>query len=205
MAQSDGTEQLLARAGGGDEDARQQLLAKHRSRLCRMNAVRLDRRVAARIDPSDVVQEALLEASQKLNDYLRERPIPFYPWLRQLAWERLVKLHQRHLIAQKRAVTREEAPAAGPQHELVVTLAQRLVAPGISPSKHAVLEELRMRVRDALTQLPERDREVLVLRFLEQLSTSEIAAVLDITPGAVKLRQLRALERLRTFLDEEEI
>lgn len=205
MAQSDGTEQLLARAGGGDEDARQQLLAKHRSRLCRMIAVRLDRRVAARIDPSDVVQEALLEASQKLNDYLRERPIPFYPWLRQLAWERLVKLHQRHLIAQKRAVTREEAPAAGPQHELVVTLAQRLVAPGISPSKHAVLEELRMRVRDALTQLPERDREVLVLRFLEQLSTSEIAAVLDITPGAVKLRQLRALERLRTFLDEEEI
>jgi RNA polymerase sigma-70 factor (ECF subfamily) len=202
LVQSDVTEELLARATAGDEEARQQLLAQHRDRLCRMVALRLDRRVAARIDPSDVVQEALLEASQRLSDYLRKRPIPFYPWLRQLAWERLVKLHQRHLQAQKRTVTREEIPPAGP--ELAITLAQRLVAPGSSPSKHVVLEEMRLRVRDTLKQLPERDREVLVLRFLEQLSTNEIAAVLKITPGAVKLRQLRALERLRTLLDVKE-
>lgn len=198
------TEELLARAGNGDDAAREQLFAQHRERLRRMVAVRLDRRVAVRVDPSDVVQEALLEASQRMSEYLRTRPIPFYPWLRQLAWERLVKLHQQHLQAQKRTVTREEAQPFLLPDESVFTLAQRIIAPGISPSKHAVREELRVRVRAGLAQLSERDREVLVLRYLEQLDTNEIAAVLGITPGAVKLRQLRALNRLRAMLDEED-
>jgi len=204
LTQSETTDELLARAEDGDADARQQLLAQHRERLCRMIAVRLDRRIVARVDPSDVVQEALLDASQKLSDYLRKRPIPFYPWLRQLAWEHLVKLHHRHLQAQKRAVCREEKQAVHLPEDSTIALAQRLAAPGLSPSKHVVLEELRLRVRDGLRRLQERDREVLVLRFLEQLSTNEIAAVLNITPGAVKLRQLRALERLRGLLDEKQ-
>ena len=204
VGQSTATEVLLARAGSGDDAARQQLFAQHRERLRRMVAVRLDRRVAVRIDPSDVVQEALLEASQKMSEYLRKRPIPFYPWLRQLAWERLVKLHQQHLQAQKRSVTREEAQPIYLPDESVITLAHRIAAPGVSPSKHAVREEVRLRVQSGLAQLSERDREVLVLRYLEQLDTNEIAAVLGITPGAVKLRHLRALERLRAFLDDED-
>src|SRR6516165_5011523 len=91
------TDELLERAGSGDTTAREQLLIRHRARLRRMVAVRLDRRLAARVDPSDVVQETLAEAARNLADYLRERPIPFYPWLRRLAWERLVKLHRRHI------------------------------------------------------------------------------------------------------------
>src|SRR5437763_14614661 len=91
------TEELLRRAGDGDAAARQQLLARHRDRLRRMVAVRLDQRLAARVDPSDVVQEALIEADRKLDDYLEQRPVPFYPWLRRLAWEQLVKLHERHV------------------------------------------------------------------------------------------------------------
>jgi RNA polymerase sigma-70 factor (ECF subfamily) len=110
MAAADAdTEELLARARArdGDAAARQQLLVRHWDRLCRMVAVRLDRRLAARVDPSDVAQEALLEASQKLSDYLRQRPLPFYPWLRRLAWEHLVKTHQRHLAARKHSAGRE--------------------------------------------------------------------------------------------------
>src|SRR5436305_2971842 len=103
------TDVLLDRAAAGDGDARRQLLDRHRRRLRRMIAVRLDRRLAARIDPSDVVQEALAAADQKLSAYLRQRPVPFYPWLRQLAWERLIELHRQHIYAQKRSVTREEA------------------------------------------------------------------------------------------------
>ena len=80
------TEELLRQAGQGDEPARQQLLVRHRDRLKRMVAVRLDPRLAVRVDPSDVVQEALLDAAQKLDGYLRDRPVPFYPWLRRLAW-----------------------------------------------------------------------------------------------------------------------
>jgi RNA polymerase sigma-70 factor (ECF subfamily) len=90
------TEELLDRVSGGDDAARQQLLQRHRGRLVQMIAVRLDSRLRARLDPSDVVQEALLEANGSLSDYLVERPMPFYLWLRQIAWQRLIKLHQYH-------------------------------------------------------------------------------------------------------------
>ena len=98
------TEALIERIRHGDTAAGQLLLVRHQQRLRQMIAVRLDRRLAARLDPSDVVQEVLVEATQKLAEYLQQRPLPFYPWLRQLAWERLVKLHQRHLHAQKRSL-----------------------------------------------------------------------------------------------------
>lgn len=78
-------EQLIEQASRGDVGARQLLLSSQRDRLRRMVAVSFDRRLAARADPSDVVQEALADAARKLDDYLRERPLPFFPWLRRLA------------------------------------------------------------------------------------------------------------------------
>src|SRR5262245_53732136 len=96
------TEELLDCAGQGDGEARQQLLARHRHRLRQMVTVRLDRRRAARRDPSDIVQEALADAARVLDDYLRDRPVPFYAWLRQFAWERLVEAYRRHLQARRR-------------------------------------------------------------------------------------------------------
>jgi RNA polymerase sigma-70 factor (ECF subfamily) len=165
-----------------------------------MVALRLDRRLAARFDPSDVVQEALADAAGKLSDYLRRRPLPFYPWLRQLAWERLVQLHRRHVLAGKRSVTREEAGVLDLPEDSAVELAQRLAAAGASPSDHLLREELRERVQQALSHLAPRDREVLVLRHLEQLSTREVAAVLDLSEAAVKARHIRALERLHRLL-----
>src|SRR5213080_1218802 len=102
------TDQLLASASRGDATARGRLLERHRPRLRRMVAVRLDRRVAARVDPSDVVQDAMLEAAARLDEYLRERPIPFYPWLRRMAADRLADAYRRHLRAGRRAVGREE-------------------------------------------------------------------------------------------------
>jgi DNA-directed RNA polymerase specialized sigma24 family protein len=136
------TEELLARAGAGDAAACQELLERFRPRLCRMVAVRLDRRLAARLDPADVVQEAIFEASQRLDEYLEERPLPFYPWLRRLTWKRLVKLHHRHLGTQKRSAGREE-PLLRLPDESALELAERLVAPGTSPSHRAVREEMR--------------------------------------------------------------
>lgn len=205
MVQSEpDTEELLAQAGHGDRAAREQLLARHRGRLRQMIAVRMDRRLAARIDPSDVVQDTLIEAARNLSDYLRERPVPFYPWLRQLAWERLIELHRRHIVARKRSVTREEAEALPLSNESAShLLASRLFATGSTPSERLVRSEQRSRVRTALTRLGERDREVLVLRHLENLSVHDTAAVLGITEGAVKSRHLRALDRLRLLLDAE--
>src|SRR5260370_26969803 len=102
------TRELLDRASCGEVRARQLLLDRHRARLRRMVAVRLDPRLAPRVDPSDLLQESLAEAAARLSEYLRERPMPFYPWLRQIAWDRLVEAHRRHLLARRRSVAREE-------------------------------------------------------------------------------------------------
>ncbi len=195
------TEQLLERAGRGDPMARQELLIRHRDRLRRMVALRLDRRLAARVDPSDIVQESLAEAHQHLSDYLVHRPLPFYAWLRQFAWERVAKQYERHVRAQRRSVTREEATPL--PDESVAQLAHRLIASATSPSRRLLRDELRDRVRTALACLKPHDREILVLRYLEGLSNSETAAVLGIGESTVGMRHLRALDRLRILLGEE--
>lgn len=194
------TGHLLDRSAAGDAVARNKLLHRHRERLLRMITVRLDGRLAARLDPSDIVQDALADANAKLDSYLRDRPLPFYPWLRQIAWERLVHLHRRHIRAQRRSVVREEGISLSDRS--AADLAQRLFASGSSPSRQALQRELMSRVRSALDALPEIDREVLVLRILEQLSVAETAQVLEISAGAVKMRYLRGLARLRAALGD---
>jgi RNA polymerase sigma-70 factor, ECF subfamily len=197
------TVELLERAGRGDESACQQLLARHRNRLKQMVALHMDHRLAARVDPSDVVQEALAEACQSLAGYLRDPPLPFYPWLRQITWERLIALHHRHVHAKRRSVGREERADFALPDESVLALAHRLTSSGSSPSRHLLRTELRERVQTALAQMRRQDREVLVMRHLEQLTISEIASLLGIQEGAVKTRLTRALVRLRALLADE--
>jgi RNA polymerase sigma-70 factor, ECF subfamily len=197
------TEILVERAGRGDPAAGQELLVRFQDRLMRMVAVRLDKRLAARVDPADIVQEALLDAAQSLEDYLRTRPLPFYPWLRQFAWQRLSKLHRHHLGTKRRDAGREQPWDGALPEKSVVLLVQRILANGTSPSRQAIRSELRERVQAALARLSQRDREVLVLRHLEQMTTVEIAATLAISEAAVKKRHVRALERLRELWSAE--
>jgi RNA polymerase sigma-70 factor (ECF subfamily) len=192
---------LLRQAAAGDIQAADRLLDLHRNRLRAMIAMRLDRRLSARVDPSDVLQETLAEAHRKLPEYLRSQPIPFYPWLRRMAWEKIVHLHRQHLLAQARTVTREEGFDAPLPDESVLDLAERLVAKGSSAAQKMIQQELKASVQSALAQLDARDREVLVLRFLEQLSIEEAAAVLEISQEAVKSRQRRALERFSALVE----
>jgi RNA polymerase sigma-70 factor, ECF subfamily len=196
------TDTLLRQAGQGDQGAREKLLVRHQARLRRMVAYRLDPRLTARVDPSDVVQEALADASRKLSDYLRRRPLPYYPWLRQLALERLLKLHRRHIQAQKRSVTREQDWAPPLPDESALELADRLLPGPSHPMGQLLREELRHRVQAALAKLGPRDREVLVLRHLEQLSSREMAAILNTSEGTLRVRHLRALQRFRNLLRE---
>jgi RNA polymerase sigma-70 factor (ECF subfamily) len=201
MTSRSDTDDLLLAVSRGDRSARSRLLDRHRRRLRRMVMIRLDRRVAARVDPSDVVQEALADAARRLDSYLRDRPIPFYPWLRRLAWDRLNDVYRRHRRAAQRSVNREEPSlpdASG------LALAERLFAKSADhPGAGLSRDERQAQVRTALSQLREREREVLVLRHLEDLTTAETAAVLGISEGAVKVRLLRAVQRLRDLLDRE--
>lgn len=196
------TEELLRRVEHGEPGACDRLMAHHRDRLRKMVAWRLDRRLAARVDPSDIVQEVLLEANGKMERYLRERPLPFFPWLRSLAGEHLATLHRRHVRAQGRSVLREEPGILNLPDESAAELASRLATSSTSPTQRALRQELRERVRHALGRLRDRDREVLVLRNLEELSVADTAAVLGVSAAAVKVRHMRALERLHAFLVE---
>ena len=110
----------------------------------------------------------------------------------------------RHVRARGRSILREEPGLLDLPDESAAELAARLVTSSTSPTHRALRKELGDRVRQALARLPERDREVLVLRSLEQLSVADCGQVLGISPGAVKVRHLRALERLRAILEKEE-
>jgi RNA polymerase sigma-70 factor (ECF subfamily) len=197
------TDELLRAAEHGDGLARQRLLARHRSRLLQMVAVHLDRRLAARIDPSDVVQETLMDGALKLSDYLRERPLPFYPWLRQLARQRLDRLHRDNIRRHRRSVLREEGQPLLLPDPSADALANLLEANCTSPSRQLIRNEMIRRIQDAMNRLSPNDRELLVMRHLEDMSAAEIGAVLGIGAGAVRTRHVRALARLRRLLDDD--
>jgi RNA polymerase sigma-70 factor (ECF subfamily) len=194
------TEELLREAAAGDSHSVELLLDRHRRRLRQMVAVRMDPRLKTRLDPSDVVQDTLAEAHRQLPDFLKRRPLPFYPWLRQIAWNRLVDLHRRHIRSRRRAVGRDVSIDA----RSAARLLERLTESGSTPSRNALREELRRRVQDAIGKLSPAEREVIVLRHLEQLSVAEVASVLEIPEGTVKSRHFRALERLQRMLAEVE-
>ncbi|MFO0841517.1 MAG: sigma-70 family RNA polymerase sigma factor [Gemmataceae bacterium] len=196
----DDTDELIEGAGRGDAAALSQLLVRHRPRLRQMVSVRMDHRLAARVDPSDVIQDTLIEAARRFADYLRDRPLPFYPWLRQMALDRLTDLHRRHVQAGRRSVTREEMSLPLLPDESGLALVARLFAGGGAPGLRLEREEARERVRQALRRLPERDREVLALRHLEQMPSRQIGAVLGLSEGAVNARHVRALGRLSKLL-----
>ncbi len=196
-------DQLLRRAAAGDGAARDQVWNRFRPRLRRMVALRIDRRISARVDPSDVVQEALAIAHQRLPEYLADPQMAFYPWLRRIAWDRLLTAYRTHVGAERRSVLRERPPVLGLSGDSVATLAQAFAASSYAPNRRAIRAELHLRVIDALGQLKPHDREMLVLRHLEQLPVPEVAAVLGVSQTAVTSRHLRALQRLRALLRDE--
>ena len=198
------TAALIERTARGDATARQQLLMRYRDRLLRMVALRIDRRLNARVDPSDVVQEALADASLRLDDYIKTRPLPLYPWLRELTAERLSKVHRHHIHTQRRSVAREHQSDRLPlDEESVAELVERLCDRGSSPSGRLNRNEQREQLMAALILLLPQDREILVMRHLEQMEISEIAASLGISEGAVRNRHFRAVLRLRANLGGE--
>jgi RNA polymerase sigma-70 factor (ECF subfamily) len=190
------TQRLLRQARAGRPEARAQLLDRHRPYLRRLVEARLDSRLRARVDPSDVVQEAQLEAARRLEGYLGQPPMPFRLWLRQITYDRLLMVRRHHVRAARRAVEREVALSDGSSCQL----AQQVLAGGPTPSQQLVQRELARRVQKAVGQLPEGEREVLIMRNLEGLSNREVAQVLQMDPATSSRRYGRALIRLRDLL-----
>jgi RNA polymerase sigma-70 factor (ECF subfamily) len=183
-------------------DAWGEFLAGHRERLRRMIALRLDDRLRGRIDPSDVIQEAFLEATERRVDYAREaEPMPPFLWLRFLTLQRLRIAHRRHLGTRSRDAGREisirgiGAPAA-----TSAAIAAQLLGRETRASEVAARAERKFRLQEALNTMDVLDREVLVLRHFEQLSNGECARVLGLGESAATKRYIRALGRLKDIL-----
>lgn len=177
-------------------------LGRHRGRLRRMVELRLDRRLKRRVDPSDVLQEAYLEASRRREDYLAQpAPMPFYLWLRFLAAQALQEVHRRHLGVQARDAGREVSIDGGKMPEATsAALAAQLLGRDTRPSAAAIRAERKLRLEEALNGMEPLDREILALRHFEQLTNGECACVLGLGESAATKRYVRALKKLKQIL-----
>jgi RNA polymerase sigma-70 factor (ECF subfamily) len=166
-----------------------------------MISARLDPALAARVDASDIVQDVLLEAHKRLNDYLRNPAMPFQLWLRHIAKDHVIDAHRRHRQAQRRSMDREQplVPAVLADHSSF-ELAGQLLDQELTPASAAIRHELQHRLNEAIAELEDDDREVILMRHAEQLSNQEVAAALGLTEAAASMRYLRAVRRLRTVL-----
>jgi RNA polymerase sigma-70 factor (ECF subfamily) len=195
------TTRLLEQARAGDKEALNSLFARHRARLRRMVELRLDRRLQARIDASDVIQEAYVEVVTRLNEYVHQPSYPLFLWLRLIVGERLLKLHRHHLGTQMRDAGREISIYRGALPEASsAALAAQLLGQHTSPTQAAVRAERMIRLQEALNTLDGMDREVLSLRHFEELSLAETALSLGIEESAAAKRYIRALKRLKAAL-----
>jgi RNA polymerase sigma-70 factor (ECF subfamily) len=188
---SEDTQRLLARAAAGDAEAFDSLFARHCDFLRLVVRLRMDARLRSRVDPSDVVQEAQLDAFRRLPDFLDRRPMPFRLWLGRTLRERLLKIQRQHLEAERRAAGRE-VPL--PELSALLPLARS------APDRRLDRSEAARLVHAALAELPETDREVLLLRNIEGLSNQEVAYLLGLDAATASKRHGRALLRLRQVL-----
>ncbi len=193
---------MLQAAINGDAAAWGSLLDNQRPRLRRLVALRFDHRLQGRIDPSDVIQEALLEATRRREEFVRDPSPGLFLWLRFLAIQQLQLHHRRHLGVQARDAGREvslEQCGSAPEAGTSVPTVQHLGCDH-QASENVLLAERKLRLQEALNRLDSMDREVLVLRHFEQLSNIECARVLGIGESASTKRYIRALRRLKAIL-----
>ncbi|MGB7326554.1 MAG: sigma-70 family RNA polymerase sigma factor [Rubripirellula sp.] len=202
----DRTETLLVSAKNGDVDAVNTLLERHRAPIRRLVEMRLDRKVQRRVDVSDVVQDVMIEANNRLGKYLDDPAMAFHLWLRQIAWDRIIDTYRRHRVSAKRNMDREQPMSvpAGSDHS-TMELAIQLCDPALTPAAAATQREIASQVEAAIEQLGDQDREIIMMRHYEHLTNLEIAQVMKLNPPAASMRYLRAVRRLRELLEDQSI
>jgi RNA polymerase sigma-70 factor (ECF subfamily) len=196
------TQVLLDRVRRGDNTAVNGLLERHREAIKRMIDQRMDRLVQRRVDASDIVQDVMIEANRRLGDYLANPTMPFQLWLRHMARDRLIDAHRRHRVASNRSLDREtslEGPG-GADHSRA-DMMQQVADRELTPAAAATWHELERRFAAAVELLEEGDRQIVLLRHFEHLSTAETADILGLSKPAAGMRYLRAMRRLRVLLD----
>ena len=203
---NDKTETLLVAAKGGDSDAVNRLLERHRASLRQFVEMRLDRKVRRRVDVSDVVQDVMIEANHRLQKYLGDPVMAFHLWMRQIARDRVIDTYRRHRVSAKRSMDKEQAmfvPAGSEQSSM--DLAVQLCDPAMTPAAAATQRELAQQVEGVIAKLEDQDREIIIMRHYEHLTNLEISQVLQMNPPATSMRYLRAVRRLRELMEQEQV
>jgi RNA polymerase sigma-70 factor (ECF subfamily) len=196
------TSELLRRARAGDPSARGRLLEAYRGYLTLLARVQLGRELRGKVDASDLVQEAFLEAHRDFEQFRGETEAELLAWLRRVLATGLADQLRRYRRTRRRDLRLERQLAADLERSSQA-LERGLVAPGSSPSARAEHHEDARRLAEALEQLPDDYRDVVVLRHMQGLTFPEIARQLDRTVDAVKNVWLRGLARLGRALEEE--
>lgn len=215
--QNDSTDDdLHAALMAGDEAALGEAFSRHHERLSKYVQFRRDRRLASRVDADDLLQEAYLQAAQRLPHFAKQNELGrestsdnaphqlgVFLWLRLIVSQTLIDVHRRHLGTQKRDAGRDVALNARPGGGVLATslsLAQGLVGKLTSPSQAAMKAELAAQLQTAIATMSDLDQEIIALRHFEQLTNTEIAQVMGIEAKAASIRYVRALKRLKAVL-----
>jgi RNA polymerase sigma-70 factor (ECF subfamily) len=199
--ETDELAELLTRAADGHDAAVTELFSRYRKRLKQMVRLRLNRLLQGRVDDSDILQEAYLEAAKRLPEYLATQPLPFFLWLRHITGEKIIDVHRRHLGAKMRNAGQEISLHRGPMPAASsASLAAHLMGRLTSPSQAAIKAETRLRVQEVLNAMDPLDREILTLRHFEHLNNGEVAKTLGMNESTTSSRYLRALKRLKDEL-----
>jgi RNA polymerase sigma-70 factor, ECF subfamily len=192
----DETDSTWIKLREGGEAALGEFFGGFHDRLERMIEFRLDDRLRGRIDPEDVLQEAWIEVSRRLKDYLARPQVSLYVWVRQLTYQVLIDLQRRH-FGQKRD-PRQEVPWQGGTGTDTASrvMSEAFAAQLTTPSQAAIRAEEKDQLQNMLQAMDPVDREVLALRHFEHLGNNQIAEILGLSATAASNRYVRAMARL---------
>jgi RNA polymerase sigma-70 factor, ECF subfamily len=192
---------LLVMAKGGDGAALGQLLERYRNYMGLLVRLQVGRRLRSKVDVDDLLQEIWLEIHRKIALFRGCSEREFLTWVRRVIGSILAN-QIRHYIGTKGRDLRLERALTDELDQSSRAMNGSLVAPESSPSQQAVRREQAVLLADALQDLPEDYREVIILRQLEGLSFPDVARRVGRTEDSVKNVWLRALARLRRALED---
>ncbi|MDA1013464.1 MAG: sigma-70 family RNA polymerase sigma factor [Planctomycetota bacterium] len=196
-------EQILEKLRQGGTDALAEFYSEYHDRLWRMVHFRLDRRLRGRVDADDILQEAYLDAVDRIHHHIENQQTSLFVWLRMVVCQTMVNVHRRHIGTGMRDANREVSIGHGPNQQATsICIAAQLVGSLTSPSHVASRDEMAGQLESALEGMSEIDREVLALRHFEELGNNEVAEVLGIQPKAASVRYFRALKRLKAIAEK---
>jgi len=192
---------LLEQARAGDRAAAGQLLEHYSAYLTLLARVQIGRRLQGKADAGDIVQETFLEAHRQIGRFRGTSEAELLAWLRRILAGQIALLLRRYLGTKGRDVKLER--------ELGVQLDQSsqamdggFIATLSTPSQHASRREQAVLLAEALRELSEDHREVIVLRHLEALSFPEVAARMGRSEDSVQKLWVRALANLRRSMGD---